>query len=205
MSFTFEEGSGFSAFALWNAIKLHFTSDYDFFKYSGKTNISKDTFMQNKSKYTFYKLSRKYRLDDLRNYYVSNFIEADINWVGEITNAEGEERYKKWQKRNQSLTYQFEQDIIHLLNQVNSPDELIKVSSGTHPKLLYESMGGSISIESLVIMNDIMNFFPMWSNKITDTVIWPIYKRKCEKYLPFIQYDNEKFKNILRGTIREHA
>ena len=66
------ENTGFAAYALWNALKLHFTSDsYDYFKYNGKTNVSKSTFSTNKSKYQFYKLSRKYNLEELKDFYVA--------------------------------------------------------------------------------------------------------------------------------------
>jgi|APGre2960657373_1045057.scaffolds.fasta_scaffold07287_7 hypothetical protein len=204
MSFTFEEGSGFSAFALFNAIKLHFTSDsYDYFKYGGKTNVSKDAFANRKDKYTFYRLSRKYSLQELRDFYVSNFLVKDVNWVGDIANAEGEENYKLWQKRNQRLTYEFEQDIIRILEQADNPDELVTVPSGGYPALLQGAMQNSISIETLVILNSIMNFFPMWSKKISDDIIWPTYQRKCLRYEPFLQYDKEKFKTILKESIKE--
>ena len=204
MSFTFEEGSGFSAFALFNAIKLHFTSDsYDYFKYGGKTSVSKDTFANRKDKYTFYRLSRKYSLQELRDFYISNFLVKDVNWVGDIANAEGEENYKLWQKRNQRLTYEFEQDIIRILEQADNPDELVTVPSGGYPALLQGAMQNSISIETLVILNSIMNFFPMWSKKISDDIIWPAYQRKCLRYEPFLQYDKEKFKTILKESIKE--
>jgi len=56
-----------------------------------------------------------------------------------------------------------------------------------------------------VILNDIMNFFPMWNRKISDDIIWPNWRLKCEKYTPFINYDKVKFKNILRELVKEHA
>ena len=206
MSFQFEEGSGFSAYALYNAIKLHFTSDsYDYFKYGGKTNVSKDNFATRKDKYTFYKLSRTYNLQDLRDFYVSNFLVKNINWVGDIANAEGEENYKKWQKRNQSLTYRFEQDIIGLLTATQSPNEMLVVENGEYPLLLKELFHGNISIETVCILNDIMNFFPMWSEKISDNIIWPIEQKKCLRYAPFIIYDRQKFKNILKESLKEYA
>ena len=142
------EGTGFAAFALYNALKLHFTSSYDFFKYHGKTNVSKDTFLKRKDKYSFYKLSRKYSLDELRNFYVANFVYGDSTWVGEMTGPSGEDVYKKWQKISQSLTYNFESDIIRILEQVNSPDELMKVRTGGYPALLVGAMQNSISIKS---------------------------------------------------------
>jgi hypothetical protein len=196
------EGTGFAAFALYNALKLHFTSSsYDFFKYHGKTNVSKDTFLKRKDKYSFYKLSRKYSLDELRNFYVANFVYGDSTWVGEMTGPNGEDVYKKWQKISQSLTYNFESDIVRILEQVNSPDELMKVRSGEYPDLLVGAMQNSISIETLVILNDMMNFFSMWDKKISDDIIWPPFKLKCEKYAPFITYDKVKFKNILKEAI----
>jgi len=199
------ENTGFEAFALYNALKTHFTSSsYDFFKYNGKTNVSKDSFMKNKAKYQFYKLSRKYSLEQLRNFFLANFIYGDSTWVGEMLGPEGDKAYSKWQKTNQSLTYVFENDIIGLLGDDN-PEQMLAVIDGQHPNLLREVMSGSIQIETMVILNDIMNFFPMWNRKISDDIIWPNWRLKCEKYTPFINYDKVKFKNILRELIKEHA
>jgi hypothetical protein len=54
-----------------------------------------------------------------------------------------------------------------------------------------------IHLETLVIMNSIMNFLPMWDKKITDTIRYPEFSRKVKKYVPFLQFDKEKFKNII--------
>ena len=206
MIFNFEEGSGFSAFAMFNALKIHFTSDsYDYFRYHGKSNVTADNFSNRKDKYSFYKLSRKYRLEDLKNFYVANLLEKDVNWIGDINNLDGEETYKKWQKRNQSLTYRFEQDIIHLLNDTQSPNQMLMVEDGQYPLLLKEVMYSNIVVETLVILNDIMNFFPMWDKKIADTIVWPSMRLKFIKYTPFIDYDKPKFTAILKECLKEHA
>jgi hypothetical protein len=196
------ENTGFAAFAMFHALKLHFTGSYDYVKYNGKTNVSKQSFSIRKDKFTFYRLSRKYSLDELRNYYISNFIVQDVNWVGDITGPDNEENYKKWQKRIQSLTYQFESDIIHVLDNHN---DIFKVESGNYPKLLVETMHGKVAIESLVILNDLLNFFPMWEKKISDDIVWPELKIKCEKYKPFLFYDKNKMKNILQEKIKDYA
>jgi hypothetical protein len=196
MTFQFEEGSGFSAFALYNALKLHFTSNsYDFFKYHGKTNVSKNSFATRKDKYSFYKLSRKYNLQELQQFYIANFLEGDVKWVGDIAGAEGEESFRKWQTRNQRLTYQFEQDIIHLFE---SSGNCLFVDNGSYPYLLTEMMQGNVMIETVAILNDMMGFFPMWKKKIDDDIIWPNWQLKIEKYIPFINYDKAKFKEIVK-------
>jgi hypothetical protein len=196
------ENTGFAAFAMFHALKLHFTGSYDYVKYNGKTNVSKQSFSIRKDKFTFYRLSRKYSLDELRNYYISNFIVQHVNWVGDITGPDNEENYKNWQKRIQSLTYQFESDIIHVLDNHN---DIFKVESGNYPKLLVETMHGKVAIETLVILNDLLNFFPMWEKKISDDIVWPELKTKCEKYKPFLFYDKNKMKNILQEKIKDYA
>lgn len=206
MILTYEEGSGFSAFAIFNAIKLHFTSDsYDFFRYNGKSNVTKQNFANRKDKYSFYKLSRKYKNEELMNFYIANFLVKDVNWIGDITGVEGEENYKMWQKRNQSLNYRFKEDIMYLMGKVSTGSDMIKVKDGQYPLLLNETMQGSVTIETLSILNHMMGFFEMWNKKISDTIIWPTWKRKCEKYTPFIHYDEPKFKETFKEAIKEYA
>jgi len=198
------DNTGFAAFALYNSLKLHFTSNsYNFFKYNGKTNVSKESFMIRKDRYSFYKLSRKFDLEELKYYLVSNFVYGDSKWIGEMIGPDAESIYSKWQKVTQSLTHNFDNDMIYLFDNYK-PEELIIVKSGW-PILLNEAMQGNIKLESLIIMNDIMNFFPMWNRKIEDDIVWPNTKLKCEKYAPFIQYDKVKFKNILKERVKEYA
>jgi hypothetical protein len=200
-----KENSGYAAFAMYNSLKLHFTSkSYDYFKYHGKTNVSSVTFLKNKSKYQFYKLARKYNLDELRDFYIANFLEGD-KWVGEIANADGEEVYRKWQKTQQSLTYTFENDIMYLLSNGGSPDEMLEVKPNSYPVLMHLVQLKQVSLETLCILNDIMKFFPMWDKKIDDDIVWPDFKMKCEKYTPFLNYDKVKFKAILKEKIKEYA
>ena len=199
------ENTGFAAYALWNALKLHFTSEsYDYFRYNGKTNVSKQTFTTNKSKYQFYKLSRKYNLEELKNFYIANFIQGKGDWVGDLL-QDGDENYTKWQKTQQSLTYTFENDIIVLLDKVENPNDLLVVRSNEFPKLMQYTTQGDVTLETLIILNDLMNFFPMWEKEIYDDIVWPNFKNKCVKYKPFLHYDKEKFKQILKEKIKENA
>jgi hypothetical protein len=199
------ENTGFAAFSLYNALKLHFTSNsYDYFKYNGKTNVSQQSFLKRKDKYTFYKLSRKYSIEELKLFYVANFLDGD-KWVGDMNTANGEEVYTKWQKTQQSLTYTFENDIMVLLDECGTPDDMLNVKDGNYPLLLKNTQQNVIHLETLCILNDIMNFIPMWDKKIHDDIIWPDFKIKCIKYTPFIQYDKEKFLHILKKRIREYA
>lgn len=197
------ENTGFAAYALWNALKLHFTSDsYDFFKYHGKTNVSKQTFTTNKSKYQFYKLSRKYELEELKNFYIANFIQGNADWVGDLI-QNGDDNYTKWKKTQESLTYTFENDVTYLFD-TYAPGEMFKIV-GNYPNLLKELMQGKIHIETLLYMNMIMGFLPNWKKQIQEDIVWPEWELKLRKYQPFIfdQYKIQKFQDILRERIAD--
>lgn len=197
------ENTGFAAYALWNALKLHFTSDsYDYFKYHGKTNVSKQTFTTNKSKYQFYKLSRKYELEELKNFYIANFIQGNADWVGDLI-QNGDDNYTKWKKTQESLTYTFENDVTYLFD-TYAPGEMFKIV-GNYPNLLKELMQGKIHIETLLYMNMIMGFLPNWKKQIQEDIVWPEWELKLRKYQPFIfdQYKIQKFEDILRERIAD--
>lgn len=192
------ENSGLAVYMMYNALRLHFTTDsYDYFKYNGKTNTTKESFLTHKNKYAFYRLSRKHTLEDARDFFVANFLESDTKWVGELLTEEAEEVYTDWKKRNQSLFYQFESDTQYLLDNYDAHD-IIKPVDGSFPVLLMQIMRKKVALETLVIMNNLMNFLPMWEKKIDDDIVWPMWQRKIKKYAPFVVYDKMKYKNKLK-------
>jgi hypothetical protein len=205
------ENTGFAAYALWNALKLHFTSDsYDYFKYHGKTNVSKQSFTIRKDKYYFYKLSRKYSLEELKNYYVANMIGGNGEWVGEMVGPNGEEIYAKWQKTQQSLTYTTENDTIVLFDGVDgaefwSMDDYFKPVDGGWPMIITKLMHDKIKLETVCILIDTIGCMPRWEKTITEDIVWPSYHRLIKKYTPFIQYDKDKFTKFLKEKIKEYA
>jgi hypothetical protein len=200
------DNTGFAAYSLWNYLKLHFTSDsYDYIKYHGKTNVSKQSFMQNKFKWHFSKLSRKYSLEELKDFYISNFIEGKGDYVMDLL-QDGAENYSKWKKRMQSLTYNFENDAEFLLSEYEDDREApFRVFFGQQPDLLGLMLRGKITLETVCILDDILNFLPRWKKEIVDDIIWPSNYRLISKYKPLIQYDKQKLKVILKEKIKKYA
>jgi hypothetical protein len=189
--------TGYEAFSIYNSLKLHFSSSsYDYFKYNGKSNISIDAFENRKDKYHFYKLSRQNEKEDYIEFLVSNFLIKENLWAGDLLQEEAIIAYKLRMATIQSLGYKFQSDCQKLKDSVSSPNELL-MTDGDYPKLLTMTLQKDIHLETLVIMNSIMNFLPMWDKKITDTIRYPEFSRKVKKYAPFLQFDKEKFKNII--------
>lgn len=198
--------TGYEAFGLYQAIKLHFTTDsYDFFKYGGKSRISVDAFDNRKDKYYFHKLSRRLtNRDDLVMFLVANFIEDDKCWVGNLLSEESESIYRQRQRVLQSMSYIFENDCRKIFDGVSNPNAILQSESGDYPELLKRALRKEIEIESLIIMNSILGFFPMWNRKISDTVRWPEFYRKVTKYAAFLPKDVVKYKLIMKKVLSEN-
>lgn len=205
MNFTASEAGGYEAFTLYHGLKLHFSGTYDYVKYNGKTSITKEQFMVRKDKFTFYKLSRKYNREELFGFYVANLLKNPKVWAGELVTEDADSEYKLWMKVQQSLTYIFEQDLNRLFDMVNKPDELLKVVDGQYPVLYNQFLQDEIYLETVIILDDVLNFLPMWEKKIDDDIVFPDFLFKCRKYKPFLNYDKVKFKNLLKEKIWQLA
>lgn len=189
------------AYRTYIALKNHFNSkSYDYFKYNGRTKVGQNSFDKRKDKYFFHKLSKH---SDCVNYLVSNFIEGD-SWVGDlVSDSTGEEAYRKWKKRIESLSYIFSNEI-EKLDLVNFNSNFA-VEGGHHPKLFKLYLRKEVSPETLLILNDILKFFGPWNKKIEEKVIWPAEHFKLKKYRPFFTIDLEKYKSLLIAKINESS
>lgn len=196
--------TGYETYTLFNSLKFHFTKDrFDFFKYNGKFKTTPEQFETKKDKWHFYKLSRKYESrDDMIQFIVYNLIEKENIWVGEMLQEEAKKRYLKHKKILQSLSYYFESDCKKLFGDVKNPNDLI-VTNGEYPKLLVMALQREIEIETICILNSILNFVPMWESKISDTIHWPEFKRKVLKFTAFLPRDVVKYKLILKKLLNE--
>jgi len=195
--------TGYEAFSLYESLKLHFNKDsYDFFKYNGKTNITVTSFENRKDKYHFYKLSRKYSdKEELTNFIISNLIVSERLWVGDLLSEDADIRYRERKKVLQSLSYVFENDCKSLFESVSDPNEVIK-TEGDYPVLLTKALRKEVSIETIIILDKILGFLPMWNKKLTDTVRWPEYHRKLIKYAAFLPNDVVKYKMLLKKVLQ---
>ena len=193
----------FETYQTYLSMKSHFTNrKYDFFKYGGKSRATMTSFNKRKDKYWFEKTSRKYSDEEVLNFLLANFVNADTPqnlWIGEIINS-GERTYAEWMRRKQSMTYIFKEQSEKLLSETDL-EKLFNCSKG-HPLVLKRYLGGEISLETLMILEKVFSFAKDFDKKLTDPV-WETVSLKLKKYLPFININVFHFKNILRGIVNE--
>ena len=181
----------FEAYTKYLALKNHFHMEkYDYFQYNGKVTAKEENFEKRKDKYFYYKLSKK---KDVEGFLISNFIQNPNIWIGDLISNKHEAVYTQWKSYKESLSYNFKNEIEKMDDDF---DENLKVIDGQYPKLLRQYQFGEISLETLAILNKLVNFIPMWDKKISDSVIWPEISMRIKKYTPFLEFDEKKFKDL---------
>jgi hypothetical protein len=192
--------NGFEVYKLYLAIKLHFTSDsYNYFTFNGKTRTTLQSFEKRRDKYFFKKLATKFSQEELIQYFVAHFVQNEDTWIGDISKIENSSVYLEWTKKIQSMSFVFSNDVDQLLKDLEF-EQIFKVTS-THPPLLKKYLSKSISLETLVIFNKLLNFVKDFDKTIADPVVWPELKRKVLKYEPFLLVDKPKYKQILLSKV----
>lgn len=185
--------SGYDAIKFYNAIKLHFNDEkYNAITYNYNTKIK---FIPENQLYSFQKLYKLYK-DDIINFYVANFYNNPKSSVFDLCSIEADSTYKKWKKRNDSLAYFFTEDVRMLLEE-HSLNELLIVKK-TYPILMIKNMQEEISVDTLLLLDSILQFFNDWDKKIKQDIIWKNFKMKTNKYRCFMNIDVEKYKRILK-------
>jgi hypothetical protein len=196
--------SAYMCCCLYRALKLHFTTEYDFNKYRGKVKYTVDQFNKNKHKYVYEKLAKKYSDDELKKFFLANFLKNETVWVQDLLSHEAYENYVEYNKKQQSLSYIFESDLLNIFSEENHK-KLFTTKSNDFPSLLTKLLRNEVCTETVIIMNEFMDFLPKWEKNIKDDFIWPRVKHKMFKYRSFLEYDHSKFKKTLINTIKEFA
>jgi hypothetical protein len=182
----------FDAYKMYLAVKQHFNREgYDYFKYNGKVNAKITSFEHRKDRIFYSKLKKK---KDLEGFLVANCLEDKKVWIKQLITPSADNIYNQWIKRQQSISYIFKQEINGLPDDLN----LLLDVNDSHPTLLQLYMSGDICTETLIIMDRCINFFNHWNTVIEENVVWPEIHQRCNKYAPFMKYDLNACKKMLK-------
>ena len=193
--------SPFDCYKTYLAMKNHFTKEsYDYVKYGGRSRASVASFNKRRDRYFFERMSRKKDDDEIIQYFIANFISSEDPgkvWIGEII-QNGETNFKEWQKRNQSLSYLFGNEVEGILTRDNFDSYFH--TEGQHPKILKAYLRNQISIETLIILDKILGFVKRFDKKLDDP-IWSTVSLKMKKYGAFLNIDVLRYRKILKEKV----
>ena len=184
--------SGYEAYKDYVALKQHFSRfDYDYIKYGGKSRTKHETYEKRKDKIFFEKVGKR---ADYHDFLLANLSHDSKLWIKDIAYSDdAEKRFSAWKKRKESLTYMFKSELSKLDENF---DANFICKDGQHPKLLTLFLAGEISMETICILLDITGAAKHWNKQLEYDLVWDECKLKLLKYIPFLQYDREKFKKL---------
>ena len=187
-------------YQMYCALKAHFgMGDYDFVKYNGKSSATKSSFWKRNDRHFFVRTSRKYKdKDTIKDYLLSNFIKNQKGWLGDFS----DDNYMEWKKRMQSLTYTFKEEMTPLVEDIEL-NNIFEIPESSHPILLKEYLGNRISIEAMIILDDLVQYTKNWDKKLSDDVIWPSVNKMIKNYKKFLTFDRNRCKMILMTLIKQ--
>jgi hypothetical protein len=200
--------SPFDAFLMYMAIRNHFRTRYDYFKYHGKVNITADHFNTRKDKFVFMKLCRMYDDTDLKDLYISNFVREHPRnfWPGDLVTDIAKDCMLDWQKKQQSLSYIYDNELNVLFENVQNPNDIFKVEDGQYPLIYQYYSQGKLSIQTLCILDREIGFNSKLKKKFDkDDFLWGIFTDLITKLEKFIEYDHAKMASILNKHLKEKS
>jgi hypothetical protein len=194
--------TGYGAYLLFLALRTHFTSaKYDFFQMNGKLRATKDSYNKRSDKTLFEKLAREHNSRDLRDFYLANLLD-DKHYVADFLDEQASMVYTDYQRRQQSLSYVCSNDMDRIFNQTD-PRRTFATSKDGYPDIITLFLRKSISLETLIILDDFTGFTSKFDKAYEDDIIWPKISQKISKYRPFLKYDKVKMKDILKRKVNE--
>lgn len=204
----------FQIYSSYIAIKAHFLTDYDYFKYNGKSRATYHAYEKSKYKYLIDRLSKRFTLEEFIDYCVFNFRQKK-EWIGDFTDknwssssSARETNYRKFQTDIQSLIIR---SIKRIHDDHSEPnyiiedvfENLFRCDRGNHPTIVKEYLGGRIDLDTMVILDHMIGYRKQFDKEIQETVVWGNVSKLISKYQPFMKIDTTKSKQITTDIINE--
>ena len=196
---------GIDVYKTYLAFKQHFSNpSFDFYKYDGKVKAKESTYQARNDFYFFETLARKYSDQEIKEFMLASFVEAEDPtkvWIGNIKSG-GKDCWLVWAKRQQSLSYLVKQDfdtvVKHMETTGHTFNDLFETMGG-HPSLLRLYIKRSISLETLIIFDMVLKFMSRWDKELRDP-LWEQLSFKIKNYKPFLSISTNKYKELMKDT-----
>lgn len=174
----------FKAFRLYTSIKVHFTQDkFDLF--SSTLKGGRASYERRRDKGIFKKWASEYDTVNFINLVAANCMYGNTECAYDMDRAR--DNYKEYERRRQAITKIFS-------------DDLDKIDCLNEQELIQKMVGNQITIETCVILHEVLGLFMGEMPSIFDTAL-----RRIRKSRRFVRYNRSKIESVLkqRGYMNE--
>tara|TARA_X000001382_G_scaffold90323_1_gene64914 strand:- start:461 stop:1060 length:600 start_codon:yes stop_codon:yes gene_type:complete len=186
-------------YLMYCALKAHFQGDYDYHKFGGKTKTKRESYYKRKDRFFFAKTAVKYEDTEVLNYFVSNFIHDRSGYIANFT----DKNYETWMNKRAMFYEIFSQEMQPF---VKNFEPLFECKDNQHPLLLKEYMGKRISLETMIVLDDLVEYSKKWKKELEwDDFVWPDVKKLMNNYKGFLTINTDKYRMKLLKLIEESS
>ena len=114
-------------------------------------------------------------------------------WIGLIIDS-GEKKYSRWSEQIENLFDIFKTNADRIVNEYDI-EEFFSCKKG-HSPILKEYLSSNLSIEEMIIYENIFSFVKEHDKKLIDPV-WESVSLKIKKYMPFLNINMLQYKKHL--------
>lgn len=186
------------------ALRLHFTSNYDYIKYHGKVKTNP---IQQKEEWVYNRILRKCITEEsVRDFFVANMVYSFLKsgkietFINHYATKESFEIYNAW-----SAWWNASYNLLSDLKKFDSIKSMIEISNGEHPKIFDAIMEDNCSINtmaSIVIVRK--KLIEYWTKNCNDTILFGSYLKFIEKYVPLISKDKQKIEETINKYMEKN-
>ena len=191
----------FEAFQTYQAVRLHFHGNFDYFKYNGKTSLTEDAFNIRKDKYAYHKAIREIDNNNMHYYFAVNFLMRDKTYIKNMFDFEAQDNFINWSDRQSKRSSLFEQDLGFATKQ-KPYKELIVCENHNYPRLFVMYMQKDIRLETLYILDHYLGIFDIWDRELNQDFIWQKEYLRIKKFATFFWNwappNDSIYKNIIK-------
>lgn len=191
--------SGYRLFQLDRVVKLHFTSDYNIFDYNGRVNGAEfENFLKKRDYDSYNRLAIKFESEiPAIQYLTANYAYKNPSPIHNL--ALCEDNYILWEKRKQSISNTFKEDISKIVLYLEKNDityeSLFSVDNDL-PTLFKMYLGDYVTVETLHILNKINPYLSEWRQQ--HSLIWKADFLIIEKLDRFVKINLTSASNTVR-------
>jgi hypothetical protein len=195
-----ETAQTFKAWTTYQGLYLHFTSGYDFKKYSGKGKWNNMESMEksfakhetnglySSQRMIFKKLGSNFESkSELIFFFLSQFT-AGKNYPSVFDSELFEEYKHKMNNFNQQVAYDVEEIKIYMEEYKQEFNELFVVDGINHPGIMKLILSESITLETFTVLDIILKFTNRIDLRLGDP-LWQKLSKLSKDYRPFLSVD----------------
>ena len=105
-----------------------------------------------------------------------------------------EDTYTQFLKRIDSISYLLKNELEEISD--NGFDTLLEIDE-TYPKIIHLYLEGTVSLETVCIVNRLTGFIDKANSFISETILWPDLYKKILNYQSFLKFNDIKMRKII--------